>query len=96
MSSCHREVSPDGPTVGLPPYCLALLAAWWARGGVYAWGQWVHNPAPRIYGAPRVHQELRAAGLQVGRLDRKAKTRCGFSPYRTSGSKPVGVAESLL
>lgn len=58
-----------------------------------------------IYGAPRVHQELRAAGLKVGshrvaRLMRcsalKAKTRRGFRPCRNNGSKASGVAENLL
>jgi transposase InsO family protein len=58
-----------------------------------------------FYGAPRVHQELRAAGLKVGRhrvarLMRcsalKAKTRRGFRPCRHNGSKAPGVAENLL
>jgi putative transposase len=58
-----------------------------------------------FYGAPRVHQELRAAGLKVGRhriarLMRcsalKAKTRRGFRPCRNSGSKTAGVVENLL
>ncbi|MEB3331513.1 MAG: IS3 family transposase [Synechococcaceae cyanobacterium] len=58
-----------------------------------------------FYGAPRIHQELRASGLKVGRhcvarLMRcsalKAKTRRGFRPCRNSGSKTAGVAENLL
>jgi transposase InsO family protein len=58
-----------------------------------------------FYGAPRVHQELRAAGLKVGRhriarLMRhsalKAKTRRGFRPCRNTTSKTAGVAENLL
>jgi len=58
-----------------------------------------------FYGAPRIHQELRAAGLKVGRhrvarLMRcsalKAKTRRGFRPCRHNGSKAPGVAENLL
>jgi len=58
-----------------------------------------------FYGAPRVHLELRAAGLKVGRhrvarLMRcsalKAKTRRGFRPCRNSGSKTAGIAENLL
>jgi transposase InsO family protein len=58
-----------------------------------------------FYGAPRVHQELRAAGLKVGRnriarLMRcsalKAKTRRGFRPCRNNGSKASVVAENLL
>ena len=57
------------------------------------------------YGAPRVHQELRATGLKVGRhrvarLIRcsalTAKTRRGFRPCRNSASKHAGVAENLL
>ena len=58
-----------------------------------------------FYGAPRVHQELRATGLKVGRhrvarLMRcsalTAKTRRGFRPCRNSASKNAGVAENLL
>ena len=58
-----------------------------------------------FYGAPRVHQELRAAGLQVGRhrvarLMRravlKAQTRRGFKPCRNSSGRAAGVAENLL
>ncbi|WP_255003152.1 IS3 family transposase [Cyanobium sp. HWJ4-Hawea] len=58
-----------------------------------------------FYGAPRVHQELRAAGLKVGRhrvarLMRcsalKAKTRRGFKPCRNSGNRANGVVENLL
>ena len=58
-----------------------------------------------FYGAPRIHQELRSAGLKVGRhriarLMRcsalKAKTRRGFRPCRNSGSKAAGIAENLL
>jgi putative transposase len=57
------------------------------------------------YGAPRVHKELRATGLKVGRhrvarLMRcsalTAKTRRGFRPCRDSASKNAGVAENLL
>ena len=56
-----------------------------------------------FYGAPRVHQELRAAGLKVGRhrvarLMRravlKAQTRRGFRPCRDGGSEGAGVAEN--
>ncbi|MCP9803361.1 IS3 family transposase [Cyanobium sp. T1G-Tous] len=58
-----------------------------------------------FYGPPRIHQELKAAGLKVGRhriarLMRcsalKAKTRRGFRPCRHNGSKASGVAENLL
>jgi transposase InsO family protein len=58
-----------------------------------------------FYGAPRVHQELRANGLKVGRhriarLMRcsalKAKTRRGFRPCRNPGQQASGVAENLL
>jgi putative transposase len=58
-----------------------------------------------FYGAPRVHQELRATGLKVGRhrvarLKRcaaiKAKTRRGFRPCRNGGHQTPGVAENLL
>ena len=58
-----------------------------------------------FYGAPRVQQELRAAGLQVGRhrvarLMRravlKAQTRRGFRPCRNSSGRAAGVAENLL
>jgi transposase InsO family protein len=58
-----------------------------------------------FYGAPRVHQELRAAGLKVGRhriarLMRcsalKAKTRRGFRLCRNAGNRASGVAENLL
>ena len=58
-----------------------------------------------FYGAPRVHQEIRAAGLKVGRhriarLMRcsalRAKTRRGFRPCRNNGSNASGVAENLL
>ncbi|MFM7514535.1 MAG: IS3 family transposase [Cyanobium sp.] len=58
-----------------------------------------------FYGAPRVHQELRAAGLKVGRhrIARimrcsalQAKTRRGFRPCRNSGSTAAGVVENLL
>ncbi len=58
-----------------------------------------------FYGAPRVHQELRAAGLKLGRhriarLMRcsalKAKTRRGFRPCRKPGNRASGVAENLL
>lgn len=58
-----------------------------------------------FYGAPRIHQELRATGCLVGRhriarLMRlaalKARTRRGFRPCRNSGQKASGVAENLL
>ena len=58
-----------------------------------------------FYGAPRVYQELKAAGLKVGRhriarLMRcsalKAKTRRGFRPCRNPGNRASGVAENLL
>jgi putative transposase len=58
-----------------------------------------------FYSAPRVHQELRAAGLKVGRhrvarLMRravlKAQTRRGFRPCRNSSGRAAGVAENLL
>jgi transposase InsO family protein len=58
-----------------------------------------------IYGAPRVHQELRVTGLKVGRhrvgrLMRcaalKARTRRGFKPCRNSAGKAAGVAQNLL
>ena len=58
-----------------------------------------------FYGAPRVHQELRAAGLTVGRhriarLMRcsalKAKTRRVFRNCRNPGNRASGVAENLL
>jgi len=58
-----------------------------------------------FYGAPRVHQELRAAGLKVGRhriarLMRcsalKAKTRRGFRPCRNTGNRASGAVENLL
>ncbi|MCP9877888.1 IS3 family transposase [Cyanobium sp. A2C-AMD] len=58
-----------------------------------------------FYGAPRIHQELRATGLKVGRhrvarLMRhsalKAKTRRGFRPCRHPGNRASGVAENLL
>ena len=58
-----------------------------------------------FYGAPRVHQEIRAAGLKVGRhriarLMRcsalKTKTRRGFRPCRNQGNRASGVAENLL
>jgi transposase InsO family protein len=58
-----------------------------------------------FYGAPRIHQELKATGLKVGRhrvarLMRhsalKAKTRRGFRPCRNSAGKTAGVAQNLL
>ena len=58
-----------------------------------------------FYGAPRVHQELRASGLKVGRhriarLMRcsalKAKTRRGFRPCRNPGNRASGAVENLL
>ena len=58
-----------------------------------------------FYGAPRVHQELRAAGLKVGRhriarLMRcsalKAKTRRWFRPCRNTGNRASGAVENLL
>ena len=53
----------------------------------------------------RIHQELRATGLKVGRhrvarlmltAAFKAKTCRGFRPCRTGGRKPSGLAENLL
>ena len=58
-----------------------------------------------FYGAPRIHQELRAADHKVGRhrvarLMRcaalRARTRRGFRPCRNTASKAAGVAENLL
>jgi transposase InsO family protein len=58
-----------------------------------------------FYGAPRVHQELRAAGLKVGRnrvarlmrrSELQTKTRRGFRPCRNPGNLANGVAENLL
>ncbi len=59
-----------------------------------------------FYGAPRIHQELKATGFKVGRhrvarLMRcsalKAKTRRGgFRPCRNSAGKTAGVAQNLL
>jgi putative transposase len=58
-----------------------------------------------FYGAPRIHQKLKATGLKFGRhrvarLMRiaalKAKTCCGFMPCGNSAGKPSGVAENLL
>ena len=58
-----------------------------------------------FYGAPGIHQELRAADHKVGRhrvarLMRNAalkdKTPRGFRPCRNSGHKTPGVAENLL
>ena len=58
-----------------------------------------------FYGAPRVYQELRAAGLKVGRnrvarlmrrSELQTKTRRGFRPCRNPGNLANGVAENLL
>jgi transposase InsO family protein len=58
-----------------------------------------------FHGAPRVHQELRGAGLQVGRhrvarLMRravlKAKTRRHLRPCRNSSGRAADVAENLM
>ena len=58
-----------------------------------------------FYGAPRIHKELRAIGLKVGRhriarLMRKAalkgKTRRGFRSWSNSSSKAAGVVENQL
>jgi putative transposase len=58
-----------------------------------------------FYGAPRIHQELAAAGLRVGRhrvarLMRRAqlgaRTRRAFRPCSGSRRGTVGVAENLL
>jgi putative transposase len=58
-----------------------------------------------VYGAPRLHQELKTTCLKVGRhrvacLMRctalKARTRRGFRPCRNTASKAAGVAENLL
>ena len=56
-----------------------------------------------FYGAPRIHQELKATGFKVGRhrvarLMRcsalKAKTRLGFRPCRNQGNRASGVTEN--
>jgi putative transposase len=58
-----------------------------------------------FYGLPRVHQELKATALKVGRhrvarlmctADPKAKTRRGFSPCRAAARQHHGVADNLL
>jgi transposase InsO family protein len=58
-----------------------------------------------FYGAPRIHQELRADGRKIGRhrvarLMHKAaltaKTRRGFRPCRNRSSKAAGVVKNLL
>ena len=58
-----------------------------------------------FYGAPRVHQELRATGLKVGRhrvarfmrcSALKAKNCRGFRPCQNPGNRAIGVAENLL
>lgn len=58
-----------------------------------------------FYGAPRVHPDLRVAGLKVGRqrvawlmrrTDLKAKTRRPFRPCRNPVSWASGVAENQL
>jgi putative transposase len=57
-----------------------------------------------FYGSPRIHQELRSAGLPIGRhrvarlMQRaglRAKTRRGFRPCSKAGGA-AGVAENLL
>ncbi len=58
-----------------------------------------------FYGSPRIHQELRAAGRQVGRhrvarlmqcAHLKARTRRAFSPCSRTSSGAAGVVENLL
>ncbi len=58
-----------------------------------------------FYGAPLIHQELRAGDHKlvqhrVARLKRnaalKAKTRRGFRPCQNTGNRAFGVAENLL
>ncbi|MCT4366024.1 MULTISPECIES: IS3 family transposase [unclassified Synechococcus] len=58
-----------------------------------------------FYGSPRVHQELAAAGRQVGRhrvarlmrrAQLQAKTRKAFRPCRKASSSVCGATENLL
>jgi transposase InsO family protein len=58
-----------------------------------------------FYGSPRIHQELAAAGLRVGRhrvarlmrrAELRARTRKPFRPCRNGSSGASGVAENLL
>ncbi|MEA5475548.1 IS3 family transposase [Synechococcus sp. CCY9201] len=92
-----------------------------ARSGFYAWRQRQEAPGKRatenalitavfqqhrgFYGAPRIHQELAAAGLRIGRhrvarlmqrADLRACTRRAFRPCAGGHRGAVGVAENLL
>ncbi|MFN6337691.1 MAG: IS3 family transposase [Cyanobacteriota bacterium] len=58
-----------------------------------------------FYGSPRIHQELRAAGLRVGRhrvarlmqrAELRARTRKPFRPCSRASKGATGVAENLL
>ena len=58
-----------------------------------------------FYGAPRIHKELRAIGLKVGRhriarlmrrSELKARTRRGFRSCSNTGNRASGVVENLL
>ena len=58
-----------------------------------------------FYGAPRIHQELRASGRHIGRhrvarlmrrAELKARTRRAFRPCSRAGHWAAGVVENLL